>query len=354
MLYLSGVFELHKAIHLGIQLEFVMPPSEETDFINCICDTAAPLSFSEVWKSIVDVDIEKAEAWSQNDRDQIMAQCAAFGVAKLNMSVKGCLQEWFVETAVQNAARVSDPKLAVVACHRVGKLLSDLTRFDLAETTLLRGISSAQTLTSAQQLGLAAEIGGVWHELGWVSHRTERFDAAKAQYTSGLEMIVRAISEAESSGELQLVHAKLLRGRGRAYIRDDPFAEVGTADRSNALKDYTACLGLMERLGQHTTVDGAKVCTNLGLCHILAGNYDEALKHFADGERVLRLQDQMMLPPNMTRLYNLGCMHIKRGGAGDGARAKQVLQQAKGIADSCNNSKMKDVIESAMAKICVV
>mmetsp|Transcript_55256 Transcript_55256/g.153930 ORF Transcript_55256/g.153930 Transcript_55256/m.153930 type:complete len:539 (+) Transcript_55256:44-1660(+) len=351
------IFEIHKAIALkerGVQLEIVMPPSEKADLMREICEPESR-DLTKIWEALLHVDVAKAEAWSNVDKERILAQCESFGLNRLNAQVRAHLRDWCCKESMYSLQTLEPSIESVVAHQRVGYMLSLFHRLDDAVTVLTAGIaiSDAVALTPEQRspgsIRMAKETAGMWHELGWARHRLGDYALAQDACQSGLALVDEQLRTSLSSDDvrsLSMEKACLLRAFARAIVGDDPFIQPPPDRMDEALEKYEHARDIFREFDAGS-IELGKIHNNLGLSYVITGDFDSARRELDAAERIYEAKGILRHPPNMVRLYNLGCMHMKRG---DVEAAAFKLSEAHEIAQTFNNA-MQTVIEDAQKRL---
>jgi len=120
------MYEMHTAIKLGkeqCELEVCMPPKEEDLFIDSVLRSREGIQ--DIWRTIQDISIERAEATSKEDERGILQLVGEeVGKDEFEKEVKKYVQQWFLYVASKHLACL--PFKFLVECFKLGRLYSDL------------------------------------------------------------------------------------------------------------------------------------------------------------------------------------------------------------------------------------
>lgn len=337
------MLELHTAIQLGAECELtiLMPPKEEEQWTLSLMTGDG---FGKIYTTLREASISSARACVAADQLNIMRLVdEGQGREAFDSQVKKHLEGWFLQSASKHVQGL--PLKMLKACSQVGKLLSDFSYLDDAISILDFGLSTETSLitwyaqSQASRAAMAIDVGNLWHERGWIEHKRGLHQSAIEMYTKGLEELERMAASQTIAG------SKLLRGRARAFVRDEPdelFSDEpppSVADLEKAYKDMQASLHILQSHGLEATEDGAKMYNNLGLLHSLRADFEVSTRMFEAAGRIRDITKTLQTPMNARRLYNFGSMRLKNGrmtreqdvAASHFAEAKKLLQEALSI-----------------------
>lgn len=377
-IYISRVwcdFELYTATsNPGVEVTIEMPPSEATDFLDCLQQGD---SITEVWKVLNDLRVEQANASVKHDREMILQLIQEGpGFHCFNSIVAILLQDWVASIATQHmnsllsadspsergvtnaATHVTDVLVkggkvreAVTLlertldyvgakqgddahpdnhCHlsvlwgRLAAARRQLGETDLAEAALWRSRVLWKGDSDHTRVDLAAD--------GLI--KLERGDSAGARAN-----FERSLELARASGELEAQQHALIN-LGNALAKE--------GELPDAVKAYVEAYRILTERGMLQTPEAACLSTNLANVHRLQADWPSALRAYEDAKRVYEKMGIMRSPNGANLLLNLS---IASGQSGDVSQALEYVNEAMAIyeensmLDTPNAQQARQVIQ---------
>jgi len=273
-----------------IEVDLIMPPSEQEDLHNYLRHNQGPKPHHDVWRALEGVHIEEAKASVEDDRKHIlhMIKDEGPGYSELNSIVADYLKNWIVEKA---ATAVTDEECD--KCFLVFQKASKYCR--------MCGTKRGSITTMNLPIRLCINVSAL---LGKVGKKTEARDILLQVWDSRKHTL-----KDHSTKE----HAELLTQIG------DCHGKLG--DVQPKLDAFDQAKAIFKRLDE--THDGAyaSLLINIGWATHEQGKHDEALKVYEEVKQIHRETDGVVPHEGeMIKLFmNMGVCHLEKAKKGDGS-----------------------------------
>lgn len=383
-LYITRVwtcFELYTAVTSDgkVKLDIVMPPSESLDLARCIVQ---PNGLESVWQALKGLKVEHAEAFSSDDRDNILKLIQnGPGFALLNLTVSNKIRDWMVQTVSHHVEkkleaygaciRQSRPKASYYSMQDVedegkdndtwdvifahGEALGDLLRRfgmlsraqEIYEKT--KDLAPTQSYETENYAKLLKKEGSSIMALGDPAGALLRYSEALFIYcaigqgnSKGTGSLLNYIASArekvgdlltavdanEKSKQILLQLGQLQTGNGAYMLREYGEMLLKADDLEGAMLQFEEAMSIYKLKGKLGTPDHAYLLNSEAQVDIEKDDLQGALKRLTSAEQIHRQMGTLGTNGGLHLLFTLGKTRIS---AGDPAGAQAVLNEAKGL-----------------------
>lgn len=283
------------------KLTICMPPREKESLMTALKDGTG---LQEIWEALMRLDIQKASASVESDRQSIFRMIEEKGgFDQINNVVSECLRTWLVQSTQDYVLSLNSvEKLkaedvgihdAIDLCNQVGMFHEGLHKYDEAIKFYEQGWSLWQT-TAAQGADLLVKIGRA------------NCCAKDPDQQKVMDYYQQALNLFQDSGTCETEeYADLLRNIG-VWAKH-------TGNIQEALERYEQAQGLRTKLGQLESQDGAKLLVNIGALHYEKGDLDMALQAYMESLKILQKMRGEDTPQGATLLTNIGIVKVATG-----------------------------------------
>jgi len=301
------LFELYAMVEGGVPFEILLPSAEEDEFTKYL------IGGGKVEDAISKIDIRKATAFKQSDKDNInQIVAASMGHAKLNELVTTEMRKWFVTCAEWALGRMQNDEKWVCVLHlNTVKMYITLGRLADADLELETRHQRQLALLDADPLNMAETLC----ELGTVKWKLGQLDTALSLLTEARVMCEKSAAEnLELLGNVTNRIGTVLEAQGKYQ---------------EAISVYQESLDIKIRyFGSHNHVNVAATEKNIGNVLFRKGEYENALLRY---QKALAIEEQCLGTVHAsvaTTKKNIGIVH---GEMGDQITAKAYYKEAYDI-----------------------
>ena len=295
-------FEMYTAMTLedrNCDICVTMPQREKLDLFNCLCTGKG---MDEMWTALRELDVWKAEASFQEDKDRIFDMIRlGEGFHKVNMAVSKYLQNWMVSTceaamhgriALGNLAPEEEAQLRLSVGSLLRKIgLSSMVR--PAERNLVEG------LEICKKHGLKDELicGRFFVELGCLKMLHNDQAGAQEDFRTA-DAIFCARNALETPDGVNML------------------VEMGNAWRKqkcpgNAVSTLTRARSICDRLGTLDSACGARLLQNIGDTKRRQKDNKAAKEDLKAARQIMEAQKIIETPAGADVLLSLGVLSEK-------------------------------------------
>lgn len=368
-------FELYTAVSSKdtVKLDIIMPPSESDDLHKCIVQ---PDGLDPIWKALKSLKLEKAEAFSPVDKENIFKLIKKGpGFAVLNRIVSDHIRDWMISAVQEQVERVflaftspySSSYMSWDDVNAVGEALGDLLRrfgfVSRAQETYARAIALApESLRTTQNYAkLLKKEGSSIMSQGDAAGALERYNQALVIYeamnegsSKGVASLWNYIASAkekigdfdaaidanERSKQILSDLGQLHTGGGAYMLREygDMLLKIHELDAANVQFEQAAAIYKMK--GKDGTPDYAYLLNSQALMAMQAGDKEGALQKYGDAEDIHRNMGTLGTNGGLALLYNLGKARLS---IGDLLGAQSAFLEAKTLTDASGTAAAKDI-----------
>lgn len=360
------VFEIYTAVVLGEEacsVTVIMPPKETIHFCESLqvkdCNGRSS-GISNLWRRLVDLDVEKAASSVPQDREQILKLIDdGPGFEAVNCAVSKYLRIWAIRSSESHlsqliASRDIDSNLCANLCAEVGLLLWEVYLNDRAMRVLQEGYrllveaGSSETVEAALLLGYIAKVSssnsdlelgietqrkalGIFRHLGLLE--TERAALATAQlgrmlFKSGdmdgaAEVLEAARGLHERTGTLE-------SRDGGIVLRMLAAVVLQQGDAAGAVSLLQQALPCFEEEGGVKCPEGAYTLTRLGEALGRCDRHEDALGHFDEASRIRKKTGTWETKEGVDLLCSWAEAELTANHTG---KAEEKLQRARSICE---------------------
>mmetsp|Transcript_25296 Transcript_25296/g.55045 ORF Transcript_25296/g.55045 Transcript_25296/m.55045 type:complete len:650 (-) Transcript_25296:303-2252(-) len=360
--YLTRVwcdFELYVATSLissdKCKLHVGMPPSQEKGLFEALSHAEGTV---DLWKSLLGIRIEYAEASVAEDKDRILTLISdGPGFHELNSKVALALQQWMMDTCYKevelrrHSGTLAGRELAR-ACRAIGKMMLKVTgqgseaeayerMADLVKigTDALKDAGEEETVTGVDLICLGARVvnfatkksADAKREYHRAQHVLEKIGATVTPTGAGIEVSFGDLAKDSGQYEKALEHynrAKQLFEQGgmeryhgyAAVLREIGSAKKRLKDYAGALEEFKAARNLMTELGTADTKDGSTLIELIGITKYTLGDLTGGLDEI---ECAIQLREQLGLGRTTAAVWGIfhqGTIKKKLGQFKDAAK----------------------------------
>lgn len=337
------IFEFHSALQSNKTLEVLMPPQEETNFVDSISQING---LDEMWKALGNVDVNKADASQAADKENIMKMVnKSCGADKLNCSVVRELQTWLSKRALERVLRrletqPEDPEEEVAeACAHVAKMLRSIGKLQESEDLLrrvLKKLEGSAALTSKHGAEVSKGLGIVLWMKGHLVKALEQLKDSKKAYASfdGLYTTLGGADLLRHIGTVQRQQGKLddaeksFQEAQKAFEAAQGsltcecaglYQELGVLyatwekkkNYKEAQKMFNLALEIHEKAGATETPDCASIYQNMGVLLRIEGELKEAREQLEKSKGIMEATGTLETPNGANLLQNFGVLESK-------------------------------------------
>eukprot|EP00292_Cryptomonas_paramecium_P001841 CAMPEP_0113676228 /NCGR_PEP_ID=MMETSP0038_2-20120614/8518_1 /TAXON_ID=2898 /ORGANISM="Cryptomonas paramecium" /LENGTH=957 /DNA_ID=CAMNT_0000593217 /DNA_START=1221 /DNA_END=4094 /DNA_ORIENTATION=- /assembly_acc=CAM_ASM_000170 len=248
------LFEFFVMISLKLEYEFVFSEREKGEFVRSLADDG-----NRFLLIASKIDIAKAEAFSQDDRDRINRMVRdEMGFSALNALVIGSVREFVLETGLKARGGIGED--SNINFH-LADLCEDLGLYEksleLYEEELARRI---------KRFAPAVSVARTYCNMGVVYQRLGQYEKALEMYQKDLEITIPAL------GNSHVSVAGTYNNMGNVY------ESLGQYEK--ALEMYEKDLEIKIAALGNSHVDVASTYNNMGLVYEALGQLEKALETY--------------------------------------------------------------------------
>lgn len=305
------IFELYTSIVEDTQLTVIMPPQEASRLCRGLADKSVKID--DVFKALSAVDIVKAEASVEEDRNRILKLVEeTSGFQAVNVAVAQKLQSWFSTTLeselrpllaeVRSSLELASVPVETSKLEWITDSIIEVAEFDL----YLGHLDKASKLLEDCLVFLRGQ--GQEKSMIWVRvlRKVGVARQMSGQFTAALESFQDAIHIIESLNMSNCdVHAALLRNVGvvKRKLNDLP----------GALEAYGLSLQILKTSGQQDSRQGAGVLQEMGLVRRLLGHFESAREAHEAALSIYTATQSRQTPACAALLCDMGVLCKEQG-----------------------------------------
>jgi len=294
-------FELYTAIELGenaCEIFITMPNREFVDLNQALQGSG----LTTMWETLADLDVERAEASIQKDKESIFKIIAdGPGFHKMNTALAKHLQRWAVMSC-RNHRRVKSIRRSQTAddeislCLRFSELLMNVGAISDAIETLTEGQMiydmRRQIISFDQAANLETMLGKAKEQIGQTDEALEHYLEAR-----GISENAGTLKSAKGS-QLLVNIAILYRKRG---------------DVDEALKVLQEAQEIHQLIGAAESLEAAHLFKNMGMVQVQRNELSEALKLYDKATQIHKITKTLTTPHGAGLLNAIGNLKTKQG-----------------------------------------
>eukprot|EP00403_Amphidinium_massartii_P000481 CAMPEP_0178371018 /NCGR_PEP_ID=MMETSP0689_2-20121128/606_1 /TAXON_ID=160604 /ORGANISM="Amphidinium massartii, Strain CS-259" /LENGTH=1003 /DNA_ID=CAMNT_0019990867 /DNA_START=40 /DNA_END=3052 /DNA_ORIENTATION=- len=281
-----------------------MPPREASQMRSELL--AKQKSTDKIWKALLSVRIQDADASVPEDRQRIFEIIqSSIGFHALNSIVSKCLQDWIVATCETelkrqlNEQKLSKQELGMLCCA-VGSLFRTVGNSHRALQVLNIGLGlleSSKQLRTFEGGVLLVNLGATRRHAGDLSGAMEAFRQAESIYIE--------------HNELESIDGAILMNSMGAVSRD-------TGNLAQAIRYLEVGVEILKKLDSLESNDGAMLLNTLGAARRADGKLQQAVKDLEEARRIYVATGTLETPGGALMLISI-------------ASAKRDLKQFKEV-----------------------
>merc|ERR1712232_1183325 len=306
-------FEMFTAVKEKCEMHIMMPPEEADDLRSTLVEGKKGLD--EVWKALMNIDMENAEASIEDDKINILKIIkGGVGFEEFNSIVSERLRTWMVSSLKELTAKAeSAGQNAIASQLAIGDLLENLGKHKEAKEFVDAGLAACKkegTMNSVTAAKLL-ECCGTCLSKGFKDPNgaMEKFNSALDIYKE-LKMhtsdeyveLMRNMALVEKfNNNIDGAHARLVEAKsileannsinttnGAAVLKNlgAVLIDMVPCDADGALENYTQALRIQELEGTAETPAAAGLLMNIGIAKIRCGEVYDALDILKRGRRI--------------------------------------------------------------------
>ena len=283
------LFEIYCAIDTNSRFEIAMTPPEREKFIQDM-----RIDAKVVTKMIGNINVERSQAWNQNDRDKIFqaVQTIDGGFATLNRLVFGLLES-LVITEVKDALNDTEGQDETLILA-LASLYSDQGQYELAEPLYMKCLEIDKI-----KLGEGhPNVLGSMNNLGLLYYNQSQYDKAEILFLQSLEMYKVYLNEDHPDAYRTMSNLAMLYCDQAKYEKAEPY--------------FIKCLNHDVLILGEDHSDTITSMNNLASLYYCQERYDETEKLYLKCLELRRFKLGEDHPNTITSMQNLASLYAKK------------------------------------------
>lgn len=317
-------FELYTATNRGLQVTVLMPPREIKDFLQSLRGTDG---LKEVWDVLRKVDVEKAEASVEVDRNNILTLIKSGpGFRRFNNSIAKFLQLWIMTQSesylLEQVAKGEYGKELVQLCMAVGELFMKMGE---AQKALVANNHAVEIVESGR-CPISSSLQSQWLDIVLRNRSVARrilgdLDGAEADLRRAKELGI------EDEVSDRLANANMLVERG---------------DLEGALKLATDALALCDPAQEGYQ---ATIYQTIANANTILGNLEAGQEAYQRAQELMERQGSLETPAGALLMQNWGNLRSKQN---DFQGAVQAYEKAREIYEATGTQEGQYAAECSL------